>query len=313
MIINYINFINELNITKTYLTKRSDDKEKVEEEFKNLIESISKDLNIILPVNPWSFEFISIKNKLIAEIRENKTIQNYFEDFGKDKKLIEEFLLKYCSNNIYQKKSFIEKKKLNISHLDFKLIEHNDNIETYQVIFPDDIKNYIINNYSTNKLDYLIYINCETDNFNRLHFPGRIERWYKTNNKTFGKDELPQPYKGKHGKYISDLFDGIPESLRGTTIGYSIYKEFLKYKGYLSSSSQSSSLSQSVWKKLTQDNELFGILINYTNHEGNILLFSKASKVDYKKISNEFISKAKEDFKISSIEIDEELKKIIEK
>lgn len=311
--------LEELNITNTYFDKKKVFLENVDREIKSMIDSITKELNIILPTEPYSKDFILIKQKVTSESLKNKIIQDYFEEFGNNKKLIDEFLLKYCSDKMTQKQNS-PKQKLNITNLDFKLIDKKDNIETYQVIFPDDIKKYIIDNNSTNKLDYLIYINCESDNFNRLHFPGRIDRWYRNHNKTFGKDEQPQPYKGKHGKWIADLFDGIPESLRGTGIGYAIYKEFLKFKGYLSSNSWSSSLSQSVWKKLSQDSQLFGILVNYKNQDGDILLFSKSYKGDYKKICDEFISKAKQGmlyrgdsskFEVESIEIDDELKEKI--
>ena len=311
--------LEEINTTNTYFDKKKNFLENVDREIKSMIDSITKELNIILPTEPYSRDFILIKQKVMSESLKNKIIQDYFEEFGNNKNLIDEFLLNHCSDKMTQKQNS-QKTKLNITNLDFKLIDKKDNIETYQVIFPDDIKKYIIDNNSTNKLDYLIYINCESDNFNRLHFPGRIERLYRSHNKTFGKDEQPQPYKGKHGKWITDLFDGIPESLRGTGIGYAIYKEFLKFKGYLSSNSWSSSLSQSVWKKLSQDSQLFGILVNYKNQDGDILLFSKSYKGDYKKICDEFISKAKQGmlyrgdsskFEVESIEIDDELKEKI--
>lgn len=315
----FLKTFEELNISGTYFTKQEDSKNKIESELKKLIDEVSQELNIPIPIKPWSKEFVSIKKHLDSKISQNKLIKDYFEEWGNDKKFIESILIKYCTQQQNQVKRQ-SSKKLNINHLDFELIDHVDNIETYQVIFPDDIKNHILNNYSTNKLDYLIYINCESDNFNRLHFPGRMERWYRNHNKRFGKDELPQPYVGKHGKYIDELFDGIPESLRGTGLGYAIYKEFLKYKGYLSSGSWSSSLSQSVWKKLTSDPDIFGILVNYKGQDGNILLFNKDFKGDYKKISSEFIEKAKsgklyrgnpDNFEITNIEIDEELKKKI--
>lgn len=315
----YLKTFEELNISGTYFTKASDMKKNIEVELINQINSISQKLNIKLPIEAWSEDFIKIKTELSKQITNSKTIQNYFYEWGQDKKFIEQILLKHCSNQISAPKTS-SSKKLNITHLDFKLVDHVDHTETYQVIFPPDIKNHIINNFSTNKLDYLIYINCESDNFNRLHFPGRIERWFRSHDKRFGKDELPEPYKGKHGEWISDLFDGIPESLRGTGLGYAIYKEFLKFKGYLSSGSWSSSLSQSVWKKLTSDPDIFGVLVNYKGQDGNILLFSKDFKGDYKKICKDFIEKAKagklyrgnpQNFEIKDIEIDDELKKIV--
>jgi hypothetical protein len=310
----YIKLFEELNISNTYFTRSQDDNKNIEIKIEDLIKDISNNLNIELPVKEWSEDFLKIKKEVLSEISKNEYLKNYFD--GKDKKIIENLILKFCSGS----KESINKnntEKINIENLNFKLIDHVDNIETYQVIFPEDVKNFIINNHSTNKLDYLIYINCESDNFNRLHFPGRIERVYRSNGKRFGKDEQPQPYKGKHGKWISDLFDGIPQTLRGTGLGYSIYKEFLKYKGYLSSGSWSSSLSQSVWKKMTSDPEVFGILINYKGQDGNLLLFDRKFKGDIKKISLDFIEKAKigklykgnlDDFQIINIDIDNEIK-----
>jgi hypothetical protein len=312
----YLNFISEeLNTDNTYFTKKPDMFSNLETEVKSLILDISKKLNISLPTESFSKDFISIKKEVEKEIKYKEVYKNYVEEFGQDKDLINSILLKFCTSD---KKIVVKnnKNKLNITHLDFKLTDDVDNVETYQVIFPKEIKDYILNNYSINKLDYLIYINCESDKFNRIHFPGRIERWYKSHGKRFGKDEQPQPYKGKHGQWIHDLFDGIPESLRGTGLGYSIYKEFIKFKGYVSSNSWSSVLSQSVWKKLASDSDLHGILVNYDDQNGDIILFSKDYKGDYKKICQDFLDSAKKgklyrgkNFVIKNIEIDKDLEK----
>jgi len=315
---NQFNILEELNTQGTYFTKNSDIEKKIEVELKNIINLICDKYEIVLPIEPWKKEFLLIKKDTILNIKENDLINDLIENdlIENDlNKIIDKYLLKICSNKEHINTK-TNNKKINITHLDFKLIDNVDNVETYQVIFPEDVKNHIINNNSTNKLDYLIYINCESDKFNRLHFPGRIDRWYRSHGKRFGKDEQPQPYKGKHGKWITDLFDGIPESLRGTGIGYSIYKEFIKFKGYVSSNSWSSTLSQSVWKKLSTDPDLFGILVNYKGQDGDIILFSKSYKGDYKKICNEFINYAKKgllyrgnpsQFEIVNIEIDNEL------
>jgi hypothetical protein len=320
----YSDFLNEeLNVKGTYFTSQQDNIQEVEKEFQKIVYQIAKEENISLPVKAWSKEFLLIKNKFEKEIENAVDLKKYLDEYVFDKKnrkkFIDNLMVKFCSDEIDNKPKKITT-KLNISHLDFKLIDHVDNIETYQVIFPEDIKNYILNNYTTNKLDVYIYINCESDKFNRLHFPGRIERWYRGHGKRFGKDEQPQPYKGKHGQWIQDLFDGIPESLRGTGIGFAIYKEFIKFKGYVSSNSWSSLLSKSVWKKLSGDPDLHGILVNYKGKDGDIILFSKNFKGDYKKICEDFIEKAKkgllyrgekENFEIQNIEIDPEIKKKI--
>jgi len=317
----HLKLFEELNTSNTYFTKATDITQKLEGELNKAIESICDQLKITLPTEPWSKDFLSIKKQLIIKIKENKLVEDYFEKLylsdEKKKKMIDDILLKFCTKKETSKK-VPNNNKLNITHLDFKLVDKVDNIETYQVIFPEDIKKYIQSNYTINKLDYLIYVNCEFDNFNRLHFPGRIERWYRSHGKRFGKDEQPQPYIGKHGKNVADLFDGIPKSLRGTGLGYAIYKEFIKFKGYVSSSSWSGILSQSVWKKLATDPDLYGILVNYKDQDGNIILFSKSYKGDYKKICQDFISKAKQgklyrgeegDFEITSIDMDEDLKR----
>jgi len=319
---SYFKFINEeLNIKGTYFTSKEDEVESVEKEFQILVNEIASRENISLPVEAYSKEFLLIKKEIEKNIENVIKIKSYIDSYVFDKnskkKFIENLMVKFCSseNKNKPKKSTA---KLNITHLDFKMIDNVDNIETYQVIFPEDIKNYILNNYSTNKLDIYIYINCESDKFNRLHFPGRIDRWYRGHGKRFGKDEQPQPYKGKHGQWIHDLFDGIPKSLRGTGLGFAIYKEFIKFKGYVSSNSWSSSLSQSVWKKLSGDPDLHGILVNYNEKEGDIILFSKSFKGDYKKICEDFLEKTKkgllyrgdsENFQIRDIEIDPEIQK----
>jgi hypothetical protein len=319
----YQNFtINEeLETRNTYFTKQSDMSAQVEFEIKKICDKLIDKKNIILTIKINSKEFVDLKNVVKEISKENQIIKDYLSEYTWTPKMEDDFIFntlkKIYSENVV-KTSPRTNKKIEINHLDFKLIDHVDNIETYQVIFPENIKKIILENPSTNKLDIFIYINCESDNFNRLHFPGRIERWYRNHGKRFGKDEQPQPYLGKHGKSAGDFFDGIPESLRGTGIGYAIYKEFIKFKGYLSSGSWSSSLSQGVWKKLANDKDLFGILVNYQGKDGNILLFDKNWKGDFKKISEEFIKKADSgklykgnDFKILNIEIDEELKRKI--
>lgn len=321
---SYLNFVNEeLNVDGTYFTSKDDELKSVEKEFQTLINEIAKKKNILLPVISYSKEFLIIKNELEKNIDDTLHIKKYLEEYMYDKnlrkKFIENLIVKFCSTPSKNKPKKTTD-KLNITNLDFKLVDDVDNVETYQVIFPEDIKNHILNNYSTNKLDVYIYINCESDKFNRLHFPGRIDRWYRGHGKRFGKDEQPQPYKGKHGQWISDLFDGIPESLRGTGLGFAIYKEFIKFKGYVSSNSWSSSLSQSVWKKLSGDPDLHGILVNYNQKEGDVILFSKNFKGDYKKICEDFLEKAKkgllyrgdsENFQIRNIEIDPEIQKLL--
>jgi len=317
------NFISEELQTKdTYFTKQEDLRNKAENEIKIMIDELK--FNDEISGNPSKEEIAAIKIKISKQCESNEIVKKYFDEYLYNPKDKNDFLwsvvnkiLSVSSPVVSQKSST---KKFEIKKLDFKLIDHVDNIETYQVIFPEDIKNYIINNFSTNKLDYLIYINCESDNFNRLHFPGRMERWYRSHNKRFGKDEQPQPYKGRHGKWITDLFDGIPESLRGTGLGYAIYKEFIKFKGYVSSGSWSSTLSQSVWKKLSTDKDLFGILVNYEGQDGNIILFDRNYKGDIKKVCEDFMNSAKlgklyrgqkSNFRVKNIEIDMDLQKII--
>jgi hypothetical protein len=109
--------------------------------------------------------------------------------------------------------------------------------------------------------------------------------------------------------------DSVEKSKEVETIAA---KEFIKFKGYVSSNSWSSSLSQSVWKKLSGDPDLHGILVNYNEKEGDIILFSKSFKGDYKKICEDFLEKTKkgllyrgdsENFQIRDIEIDPEIHK----
>jgi len=304
----------ELEVKDTYFTKSESMLKEVETEFQKIINQLSQKHKIKLPIESYSKDFILLKEESKKLISKNQIISKYIDN---DTKKIDKLLLKYCSN-VSDNKSKNKVNKLNITHLDFKLIDHVNNIETYQVIFPEDIKNYIFNNFEINKLDLYIYIKCESNNFNRIHFPGRIVRWYRSHGSSTPNLKQPQPYIGRHGKSIYDLLYGIPKTLRGTGLGYAIYKEFIKFKGYLSSNSWSiSSSSQAVWKKLAKDPDFYGILINYKGQDGDILLFSKDFKGDYKKISNDYINKAKsgkfykgskDEFKVINIDIDDELK-----
>jgi len=58
---------------------------------------------------------------------------------------------------------------------------------------------------------------------------------------------------------------GIPDSLRGSGIGYIIYEAFIKYLRWGSSQPNASSLAQVVWSKLAEDPDFYSFVIEINN------------------------------------------------
>jgi hypothetical protein len=92
-----------------------------------------------------------------------------------------------------------------------------------------------------------------------------------------------------------------------------MYKQFIQYLGFASSTQGSSKESQAVWKKLSQDENLTGLILNLKNKYrddtwGKILLFDKNFKGDFKKICKDFIDVSKSEFIMVSLNIDDFLK-----
>jgi hypothetical protein len=86
--------------------------------------------------------------------------------------------------------------------------------------------------------------------------------------------------------------EGIPETLRGTGLGYIIYESFIKYLGWGSSEPSASSLSRVVWAKLSSDPDFYTFHIE-SNSGQSIIAISKTIQQPspdeiVKQISNHF-------------------------
>jgi len=230
----YIKSFEGLNLSGTYLSRREENTKKALEEIRKMIVEIADKLKIDLPVKEWSEDFIKIKKELSKEVDRNTDISFLLFShlsFHEQKTFLVNAMLKYASNASSEKNS---PQKIVIGHLDFKKVPNveRDPVEneTYQVIFPDNIKKLIQDSPDANKLDTYVYIKCETGKWNRIHFPGRVDRLYRFANLISGVDEAPQLFKGgKHGKNAFDLLNGIPTSVRGIGLGQAIYSEFIKF------------------------------------------------------------------------------------
>lgn len=138
---------------------------------------------------------------------------------------------------------------------------------------------------------------------------------YKTHDKIGTKRNIMSygtEYLGKSPSSY-ELLVGIPSSIKCLGLGYLMYKQFIQYLGFASSTQGSSKESQAVWKKLSQDENLTGLILNLKNKYrddtwGKILLFDKNFKGDFKKICKDFIDVSKSEFIMVSLNIDDFLK-----
>ena len=137
--------------------------------------------------------------------------------------------------------------------IDFKLIESNDAEELYQVIFPDNIvKKYpFLGDYTKEEHDkrYLTISKVKFHN-NRLHF-------------------VP----------------GIPPESKGTGLGLTIYKQFIKILGYGSSNVVAKVAAKKLWSKIIKDEDFISLLTDQS-----ILVFDKNYKGDIDKVVKNFVS-----------------------
>ena len=68
---------------------------------------------------------------------------------------------------------------------------------------------------------------------------------------------------------------GIPDSLRGLSLGYIIYEALIKHLGFASSQSNASDKAQSVWSKIAEDPDFLGVIC-----DSKILVIYKEFKGD---------------------------------
>lgn len=97
---------------------------------------------------------------------------------------------------------------------------------------------------------------------------------------------------------------GIPNQLKGTGLGYVIYKEFIKFLGWASSTSDSSESAMVIWSKLVNDPDFYSFLINGDEESKIFVIYKKTDKdiVDIVKSNIEL-----SDIKIKSIKFEDEL------
>jgi hypothetical protein len=328
----YVDLLEELNIQGTYLTKSKDDKEEFRKRVKELVDSIIQKGDIQLPVEKFGKEFIEIRNELFKQLPTLKHLDFFKNNYilvngeldlsmpGTRKNLnpiIQEFLLEMLCGESNIKNSKKEKIfDLKEIKFEYKLKLKRFDESIYQIILPENVKQHIIKNKDVNYLDHMIYISCEPDQFNRIHFGGRLERTkvFRTDDKIGSRRSLMgygTDYLGK-GTKIWDLLLGLPSSIKGLGLGYLMYKQFIQHLGFASSNNGSSKEAQEVWKKLSGDDDLSGLILNVKGNEryetGMILMFDKEFKGDFKRVYQDFIKKIKSEFTIVSINIDDFLK-----
>jgi hypothetical protein len=72
---------------------------------------------------------------------------------------------------------------------------------------------------------------------------------------------------------------GIPQELRGYGLGYLIYKSFIKFLGWASSSMSASRSAQNVWSKIASDSDFYSLFFE-TIKEQMILTISRDKNED---------------------------------
>jgi hypothetical protein len=158
-----------------------------------------------------------------------------------------------------QKGQFTEAPKVDINDIkdisiDFKMIESNEAEELYQVIFPKHIveKYPFLGDYtkeSEHDKRYLVISRVKYHN-NRLHF-------------------VP----------------GIPPESKGTGLGLTIYKQFIKFLGYASSNVVAKIAAKKLWSKIVKDDNFISMMTDQS-----VLVFDKNYKGDFDKVVKNFVS-----------------------
>ena len=103
---------------------------------------------------------------------------------------------------------------------------------------------------------------------------------------------INRTYIEASGEYNRIHFrEGLDPRLQGIGLGYKIYKEFIEFLGYGSSSENATTESKRVWKKLLESSDFYGV---YGDGE-NVLIVSKNWKGDVVSLIKSFISKKCQD------------------
>jgi hypothetical protein len=138
--------------------------------------------------------------------------------------------------------------------LQFELIEQTDPEDNYRVIFPQNVvdKYPFLGDYSketNHEKRYLVISRVRYHN-NRLHFT-----------------------------------PGIPPQSKGTGLGLTIYKQFIKYLGYASSNVIAKIAAKKLWSKIIKDPDFISLLTDQS-----VLVFDKNYKGDFDKIVKNFVA-----------------------
>jgi hypothetical protein len=138
--------------------------------------------------------------------------------------------------------------------LDFALVESEEPEDFYRVIFPKEL---------VDKYSFLGDYTKETDHDKRYLVISRVK--YHNNRLHF----VP----------------GIPPESKGTGLGLTIYKQFIKYLGYASSNVVAKVAAKKLWTKIIQDGEFISLLTDQS-----VLVFDKNYKGDFDKVTKNFVA-----------------------
>lgn len=200
-------------------------------------------------------------------------------------KSFESFILKDVTELINFNKTYIRKNKI----LPF-LISEDDFDIIYNKILSYDVNNFI---YKETPYDVFIY---PDDDFKNL-----LSELNKTIDPKISVDIDFYITVDKDNLNQIDFTEGIPTILRGTGLGYKLYKLIIKNFGFITTNKYSTILSYNVWYKLMIDKELYCYTSNFY------------SGVIYKKISDEKIKNFLDKIRNMELIFDSELEqKIIE-
>jgi hypothetical protein len=158
---------------------------------------------------------------IITESQIRRIVQEISKEFEEGLDLTDTYL-NYTMKPNYEKRGY---KISGIDGITFEKIRADYIVDDYNVIFSDEfINTHFKNIKDINEMLSNITITSEGLPKNRIHFTG-----------------------------------GIPEGLRGYGLGYLIYKSFIKFLGWASSTPTASPQAQNIWEKIADDNEFYSI------------------------------------------------------
>jgi hypothetical protein len=158
---------------------------------------------------------------IITESQYNRIVQEVSVEFEEGLDLTDTYL-DYTMKPNYEKRGH---KISGIDGISFEKITADYIHDEYHVIFSDEfINTHFKSIKDNNNILSKIIITSEGLPKNRIHFS-----------------------------------DGIPEELRGYGLGYLIYKSFIKFLGWASSTPSATPQARNIWEKIANDNEFYSI------------------------------------------------------